>query len=234
MKVSLVLMTWKRIPDLKETLKELSVQTHKDFEVYLSNGNLEQAAQVDKYVNQYKDKLNIRVSHDGNEHRSFRRLLAARKLAQEGTEIIMFLDDDVQIPPTYIAKCLSQYTPKSYYSGFAWTFYNQGKNYYKFRTRRWDNKHKIHYCGTGMSMLDATIFLDDRLIDDAPKGALTIEDLWLSYFVDHVLGWELRFMQIPDVILEGSDSVALFEEILKQPYTKEHFLRDLVSMGWKI
>jgi glycosyltransferase involved in cell wall biosynthesis len=227
-------MTWKRIPDLKETLKELSVQTHKDFEVYLSNGNLEQASQVDKYVNQYKDKLNIRVSHDGNEHRSFRRLLAARKLAQEGTEIIMFLDDDVQIPPTYVAKCLSQYTPKAYHSGFAWTFHNQGKNYYKYRTRRWDNKHKIHYCGTGMSMIDATVFLDDRLIDDAPDGALTIEDLWLSYFVDHILKWDLKFMQIPNVILDGSDSVALFEEILKQPYTKEHFLRDLVAMGWNV
>lgn len=235
MKVSLVLMTWKRIPDLKETLKELSAQTYKDFDVYLSNGNLEQASQVDKYVNQYKDKLNIRVSHDGNEQRSFRRMVAARKLAQEGTEVILFLDDDVQIPPTYIEKCLSQYQPKTYHSGFAWSFYNQGKNYYKWRTRRWDNKRKIHYCGTGMSMVDASVFLDDRLFD-APPGALTIEDLWLSYFIDHVLddSWTLKFMEIPNVILGGSDTVALFEEILRQKYTKADFLNDLVAMGWKI
>lgn len=228
-------MTWRRIPDLKETLKELAAQTYKDFDIYLSNGNLEQAGQVDKQVNQYKDKLNIRVSHDGNEQRSFRRLLAARKLAKEGTDIILFLDDDVQIPNTYIEKCLSQYKPKTYHSGFAWSFYNQGRNYYKWRTRQWDNKHKIHYCGTGMSMIDAQVFLDDRLFD-APDGALTIEDLWLSYFVDHVLGddWSLKFMQIPNVILGGSDSVALFEEILKQKYTKADFLNDLVAMGWRI
>lgn len=228
-------MTWKRIPDLKETLKELAAQTYKDFDVYVSNGNLEQSPQVDKYVNQYKDKLNIRVSHDGNEQRSFRRMIAARKLAQEGTEIVLFLDDDVQIPPTYIEKCLSQYKPKTYQSGFAWSFYNHGKNYYKWRTRHWDNKKKLHYCGTGMSMVDASVFLDDRLFD-APPGALTIEDLWLSYFVDHVLddSWSLRFMEIPNVILGGSDTVALFEEILKQEYTKADFLNDLVAMGWRV
>lgn len=233
MKVSVIVMTWKRIPDLKETLRELSAQTHKDFEVYISNGNLEQAKQVDKYVNQYKDKLNIRVSHDGNEQRTFRRLIAARKLAEEGTDIILFLDDDVQIPPTYLTKCLSQYEPKTYHSGFAWSFYNNGKNYYKWRTRRWDNKRKIHYCGTAMSMMDASIFLDDRLLD-APAGALTIEDLWLSYFADHVLKWNLKFMQIPNVILGGSDTVALFSEIQQQPYNKANFLNDLVKMGWRL
>lgn len=233
-KVTVILMTWKRISMLKETLRDLEAQTYKDFDLYISNGNLEHARYVDKFTNQFKNKLSIRVSHDGNEQKSFRRLLAARKMAQEGTEIVLFIDDDIELPPTYVEKALSQYEPKAYKSGFAWRFYENGKNYYKYRKRRFDNKLVIHYCGTGISMVDASIFLEDGLFD-VPEGALGIEDLWLSYYAQQIMGWKLAYMEVPKgTIIGGDDAVALFKTYLNSKYSKADFLKDLVKMGWKL
>lgn len=233
-KVTVILMTWKRISMLKETLRDLEAQTFKNFDLYISNGNLEHARYVDKFTNQFKSKLKITVSHDGNEQKSFRRLVAARKMAQEGTEIVLFIDDDIELPPTYIEKALKQYEPQTYKSGFAWTFYNQGKDYYKYRKRRVNNALVIHYCGTGISMIDASIFLDDGLFD-APPGALGIEDLWLSYYAQHVMKWRLAYMDVPKgTIIGGDDAVALFKTYVDSEYTKADFLRELVAMGWKV
>lgn len=233
-KVTVVLMTWKRVPLLRETLRDLQAQTFKNFNLYISNGNLELAMRVDKYVSQFDNVLDITVSHDGNEHGSFRRLLAARKMAQEGTEIILFIDDDIELPPTYIEKALSQYEPKTYKSGFAWSLHKRGMDYYKYRTRRYDNKSAIHYCGTGVAMLDASIFLDDGLFE-APEGAKGIEDLWLSYYAQHILKWRLLYMEMPKgTKIGGDDAVALFKTYLRAEYTKADFLRELVKMGWRL
>lgn len=236
-KVTVILMTWQRIPMLRETFQDLEAQTYKNFELYISNGNLEFQHHVDKYVKEYSKKLSIRVSHDGNEHRSFRRLLAARRMAQEGTEIVLFIDDDIELPPTYIEKALAQYEPRSYKSGFAWTIHENGTDYYKHRTRRFDNDEPIHYCGTGVSMVDATIFLENGLYD-APEGAMGIEDLWLSYYAQQIMKWKLAYMAMPkNTTIGGDDAVALYKTYLENngaTYTKATFLRELVAMGWEI
>lgn len=236
-KVAVVLLTWQRIANLKHTLKVLSEQTYKDFDVYISNANLPRQAGVDKYANFYKDKLNITVSHDGNDVFAFRRMFIGNKLAKEGTEIILFIDDDVTFPKTYIENCLKHYEPKSYKSGFTFIFHENGQNYYGARTRISDPAVKVNYCGTGVSMIDASIFLEDGLIhppEHLLRGALKIEDLWLSYYADHVLGWKLQWIPIPETIIAGADHVALYKRVLDESYTKAHFLRDLVAEGWKL
>lgn len=178
----------------------------------------------------------VRVRNDGNDLRAFRRLVVAKELAEAGSEIIFYIDDDVSIPNNYVQMALSQYKPKTYFSNYAWSIYNNGKNYYRFRTRAWDNNNKIQYCGTGISMIDAKIFLDPGLTDaeKVPKGAYGVEDLWLSYYADKVLNWSLRYMDAPGVTLGGNDSVALYKQIKQESYNKADFLIDLVKMGWKI
>jgi hypothetical protein len=39
---------------------------------------------------------------------------------------------------------------------------------------------------------------------------------------------------MPEVFIGGGDSVALHKKILNESYTKAHFLRELVSLGWDI
>lgn len=237
MKVAVVLLTWQRINHLKLTLEMLKRQTYKDFDIYITNANLREGpkAVIEKYSNYYrKNGLRIDVSHDGNDIFAFRRFTVGKKLAQQGYEVVLFIDDDITFPPTYVARCLEQYEPKSYKSGFAWVLHHRGSSYYKHRTRKWDNKQQIHYCGTGIGMIDASIFLDSALIETAPDAAYKIEDLWLSYYAQHVKKWKLAYMETPGVTIGGSDNVALFKVIQKDPVNKTDFLHQLVKMGWKL
>jgi len=237
-KITVVVLTWKRLKPVAELIKSLSNQTYRDFSVYISNGNPELQAQINKLAMLARQQhgLEVTVKMDGNERRSFRRLLVAKQLAKQGTEIIFYIDDDVSIPNNYIEKYLMQYEPKTYHSGFAWTLFDQGRNYYKSRKRRNDNDYRLYYCGTAVSMIDASIFLEDGLTNPelVPAGAYKIEDLWLSYYADHVMGWKLKYINAPGTIIGGGDSVALYREVAKDEYTKSDFLKDLVSMGWKI
>jgi glycosyltransferase involved in cell wall biosynthesis len=237
LKVVVVLLTWQRISNLKNTMALLAKQTYKNFDVHITNANLSDRAvsSIDKYVSVYRQKgMSISVSHDGNDLRAFRRFTVGKDLAEKGYDVVMFIDDDISFPSRYIQRCLEQYEPKSYKSGFAWSFHNKGSSYYKYRTRHWDNNQQIHYCGTGISMVDASIFLEKGLIQKAPEAAYKIEDVWLSYYAQHVMKWKLEYMETPGVIIGGSDSVALYKEIQKDKTNKDHFLRELVKMGWKI
>jgi hypothetical protein len=236
--ISIVILSWQRPQGIKLVLEALSKQTYKNFSIHISNGNLSKHSKLKNYVDFYEKnhKMKIRLTHDGNDLFAFRRLTVAKSLAEAGTDIVLYLDDDISIPENYVEMCLSQYQPKTYMSGFAWSLFENGKDYYKHRVRQWDNSNKVQYCGTGISMIDAKIFLEDGLVnpDFVPHGAYRVEDLWLSYYADHVLGWKLAYIAMPGVVIGGGDSVALYRQVQRDIYDKADFLRDLVSMGWKI
>ncbi len=237
MKVAVVLLTWKRMSRFQTTLKSFTRQSYKDFTVVVSNANLSRASlyNIDKYTNIYRRRgLDIQVRHDGNEIYSFRRFVVGRDLCDQGYDVVLFIDDDVSFPDTYIQKCLEQYEPKTYKSGFTWIFYNRGRNYYKFRKRVFTNDYGVHYAGTGFCMIDASIFKDKDLIDSAPEGSIKIEDLWLSFYVSQKRGWRVMYMETENVVLGGADSFALYREVQREKTDKASFLRTLVTMGWKI
>lgn len=237
-KIVVLILTWKRISRLKTTLLDLSKQSFKDFEIYISNGNLDRKPAIEKYATYFRKNYNLKITvrHDGNSLYAFRRITVGKELAELGAEIIFYLDDDITIPKNYIEKCLSQYETNTYHSGFAWTFFNNGKDYYKDRERRSDNEYKIHYCGSGVAMIDAKILLNNSLsnLNLIPHGALKIEDLWLSYYVDHVLKAKLKYIEMPGVQIGGADSVALYKDVSKDSYNKTNFLIDLIQFGWSI
>ena len=233
---AVVLLTWKRIGNLRTTLRALERQNYGKFDVYISNGNLKYSNKVEEIAQIFDGSLDIWVSHDGNDIFAFRRLPVGKMLAEMGYEKILFIDDDITIPKDYIKNVLRQYEPKTYKSGFAWKLFNGGENYYTDRERTWNKNDKVQYCGTGISMIDASFFLEDGIMH-APKGAVKVEDLWMSYYVDHVLknkGWRLAYMETNRIIIGGADRVALFREISNDKYTKKHLLHELVALGWKL
>lgn len=227
-------MVWQRIPELRDTLKDLQKQTFKDFTLYISNGNLDQADIVEEIIKEYGSGLRVKLYHDGNDMKTFRRLYQGKLMAQEGADVILFIDDDIEYSSRYLAKALREYELKTYKSGFAWSFLEHGADYYNKRIRRWDNDSIIHYCGTGVSMIDPEIFFKDGLFE-APEGAQGIEDLWLSYYADQIMGWRLKYMRVRDHFkIGGADEVALYRKYLNADYTKADFLKELVAMGWNI
>lgn len=239
-KVTVVLLTWQRISGLKKMLQSLAAQTYDQFDIRISNANLVKHQYIESVAKMFDGHLDIEVSHEGNDQFAFRRFAVGKDLAERGTNIVLFIDDDVMIPRDYVEQCLRFYEEKSYKSGFAWRLDRGGSDYYKHRTRKHEHNDRVNYCGTGLSMIDASIFLDPRLIKDAPPEALKIEDLWLSYFAQRVLKWKLSPIPQENVILGGADQVALYKQVLKEKHLtqapdKADFLRLLVKKyKWKL
>lgn len=230
-KLAVVLLTWQRLNSLPQTLSQLADQTEKDFDVYLSNGNLKKSRKVDIVCANFYSRLSLKVSHDGNEMYSFRRLMIAERLYREGYEAVVFLDDDVIIEKFFIEQCLSHFEPKTYQSWYAWKF--GGSEDYYDRQRVSDINDKVDYGGAGVSMLDLSIFKSSKMLD-APVHAHKIEDLWMSYVVDTSKDWSIRYLPLKGVSLGGADSVALHKSVQGSDFTKTDFLKYLMSMGWKI
>jgi hypothetical protein len=208
-------------------------QTNKDFFLYISNSNLDEISRVEELVAPFKEKLNINLTHDSNEMYSFRRLVIGKDLALKGFDAVLFLDDDVLIPQNYVEQCLSYFEPNSYKSAYAWQFLENGQNYYRSRIRITKTDSKVHYCGTAVSMVDAKIFLNSDLLS-AKDEAHKIEDLWMSYYADHILKWKLEYIPIEGLTIGGNDPVALSKVVKRNRNNKAVFLRKLVSLGWKL
>jgi hypothetical protein len=232
-KIAIVMLTWQRLEKLPESLEMLSRQSNKDFSLYISNANLDQISRVEELVSPFKEKLNITLTHDGNQIYSFRRLFIGKDLALKGFEAVLFLDDDVTIPDNYVEQCLSYFEPNSYKSAYAWYFLENGQNYYRKRIRINSLGPRVNYCGTAVSVVDAKIFLEKGLFL-APIEAYQIEDLWMSYYADHVLKWKLAYMPIQEITVGGNDSVALSKTVKAKKNNKAVFLRTLVALGWKV
>ena len=227
------MLTWQRLDKLPESLEMLDKQTNTDFTLHISNANLDEVSRVEELVSPFREKLNINLTHDGNELYSFRRLMIGKDLALKGFDAILFLDDDVIIPNTYIEQCLTYFEPNSYKSAYAWYFLENGQNYYRKRVRVNNTISKVHYCGTAVSMVDSKMFLDEGIFL-APPDAHQIEDLWMSYYADHVLGWKLKYIPIQGLNIGGNDHVALSKVVKQKRNNKAVFLRSLVALGWNL
>ena len=237
MKTVIILLTWQRIQNLKTMLKSLKYQTYKDFTIHVSNANLDRVKTVNQIVDYYRanSNLEINVTHDGNDTLTFRRFALGKDYALQGYDAVMFIDDDVTFDKQYVESVVSGYEPECYASGYTWIFTEHNANYYKDRIRVRDNGHVIKYCGTGLSIIDASIFLDEQLYQ-LPKEMYKIEDLWLSFYCDHFRKWKLKYIEIPNVLLGGGDRVALYRQIKRdKSYNKADALYDLTkNFGWDL
>jgi hypothetical protein len=82
-------------------------------------------------------------------------------------------------------------------------------------------------------MVDSKMFLEEGLFL-APADAHQIEDLWMSYYADHVLGWKLKYIPIHGLNIGGNDNVALSKVVKQKRNNKAVFLRSLVALGWNL
>jgi len=135
---------------------------------------------------------NMLANHGG----MARFILAHRCMKDFSIGFAVFIDDDQYVWPDSIANLWDQKAPQSMVSYF-------GKSWESPRLTYWqpsfgfpeisaglNNTHTWHYAGTGMSIVDALIFSDERVFQ-VPKKYYFVEDLWLSYLL-RVNGWRLK------------------------------------------
>jgi hypothetical protein len=226
MKTALLNLQWGRPGNFENQLRQLKQQTVTDFDLIVSNSNRKHDTFLENVMVAADTPFETTLRNDSNDRLGFRRFDIARELPYDR---YIFLDDDVTIGPTFIEDMLAQYEPNTYHSWYCWTILSDN---YHDRNRVFDHKQPIHYAGTGISMIDRSI-VDRPELFDAPPAAYYIEDLWLTYVVDHVYGWKIKHVKIPQIKLGGADDVALYKRVSKMEYRKIDFYRDLVATGWK-
>lgn len=192
----------------------LNAQTNKNFDlfVYHTGPGIEKVKSDSVVIS--KD-INHAVLFTPVNEGCWRRHELARDLAQQGYKKIMFLDDDVIFPDNYVELVLSNYEEFSYKSWWAWDL-KGAYHYEKDRVRVLDTETPVNYCGAGVSIIDARIFLKDEYFNVPIDDAKWIDDVWLSFYSRHVLGWKLQYLDIAGISFDESaaDSAALYIKIM--------------------
>jgi len=219
-------LTWRRPEALAKTLKQLDNQTTNDFQTIISNGNPDIADFVQSSCRLY----NVYCRQDSNEKFCFRRFDIAREL---NAKRIIFLDDDVTIPNDFVEKALAQWEPESYKSWWTWNFNGNPYHFVKDRTRITTPGVQVNYGGTGISIIDPKVFQHEEFFH-GPEGFHYMDDIWLSYFVGHVLGWKIQYLDIDGIELGGADQVAEYARVAKLKRNKQEFVDELRAMGWQV
>ncbi|GFH62010.1 hypothetical protein CTEN210_18486 [Chaetoceros tenuissimus] len=146
------------------------------------------------------NKLSIDIVDMKKNHGGYSRFLLAKQLMEkEFLEYVIMIDDDQYVHPDTIADIYSKREPQTYKAWFGKTWRKHDRDYWSAFPSiisrpwirsflRWDVT-RYQYGGTGMSIIDANIFLFKLLYDlDEKYGRL--EDMWLSHIVN-IQGWKI-------------------------------------------
>jgi len=226
MRTALITLTWGRPQNFPTLLQQLKTQTYQDFDLIVSNSNREHDWFIEAELKTAALPFPAYFRADSNDRLAFRRFDIAKELDYDRYVI---LDDDVTIGDNFMQDMVNQYQPNTYHSWFCWQIMSDD---YHDRKRVTSHKQPIHYAGIGISMLDRTI-VDRPELYDFPPAAMLSEDIWLTYIMQHVYGWPVKWVNIPNIVLGGADEVALYMRISKSKHRKIDFYRELLATGWQ-
>jgi hypothetical protein len=216
-----VLCVWRRPDRLATTLSSLRAQEDTSVKLWIWNNNPALRVFVDRTVAAVSD-LEIDVVHSTRNVGGFGRFYVARRLAEEHP-FVVFLDDD-QVPAgDFLRSLVEEFTPRTIYG--AWAFRFLGRKRYWDRVRAAPGE-RVKFCGNGGMICDTHIFLEPELYR-CPRRFWFVEDLWLSYYADHVMSWQL--FKSAAAIEKEPDDQGQFENL---GATKDLMFRYLVRQGW--
>lgn len=220
--IAVIMCTWKRIDNLKNTIKLLESQTYKSFNFYIWNNNSQIVEQINTIIKPYDW---IKVNHSPDNIGGIGRFYYAKEICNIHPKVI-FIDDDQIFKSTFIQDMNNEYEPNTIKSWFSWKF--KSDNYWD-RIRITDGS-EVHYSGTGGMILDSNIFCCPDLFIKLPEQYKFVEDLYLSWFCSHIKGWKLKSTKNIwlRIVEDGKDQYFGLKSL------KTEFLQYLIKRGWKI
>jgi hypothetical protein len=120
---------------------------------------------------------------------SFARFYLARDLAATH-DAIVFIDDDQDFGGSMVADQLASFAPRSLAGWWAFT-YRPGARTYAQRDRVEVPLAAADYVGIGGMVAHSMVFTQASLFR-CPRRYWFVDDIWLSYYASHILGWQLR------------------------------------------
>lgn len=218
--IPVVMCTWHRPDNLQDTIQTLQNQVGVTVRLYIWNNNPEIASEVDAAIT--AANLTVEAIHSDTNVGGFGRFYYARQLADK-YKYIVFIDDDQTLHENALSTLWSEAEPKKMSGWWAYNFFTPWSYWLRIRAKKGGSAAYIGTCGM---ITDSSIFQDERLFE-CPKDYWFIEDLWLSYFAQHIYHWRLQrsqacFRFIPDARNQVSGLVS----------KKSQFLRYLKLQGW--
>jgi hypothetical protein len=215
--IHVVLVCWDRLILLKDQLVWLrEQQLRRKIHLHLVNNNPAIQADIETIVADFRQtqpNMDVTVVHNKENWHAFSRFVYVRELRRrEPLDDVAFVDDDQYWPPNFIASLLDLHQPKGIVTWYGKTFAERntdtGLGDFWVSSLRWTDILKINetrtqtftYAGPGGAVLDANLWLLDqqlfRLTSDL-KAYFEFDDVWISYILDSLLGWEIRRMATP-------------------------------------
>jgi hypothetical protein len=192
--------------------------------LFIWNNNWWNSDKVKKKISKYNgievDVLNSIFNVGG-----FGRFYLAKKISNK-FPLVIFIDDDQNLGNRAIHQLWSEGATDRISAWWAFNF--QSADDYLDR-KEVSPGEEATYCGTGGMVCPTWVFEHDALFNKCPKKFWFIEDLWLSYFADHVLGMDLK-KSSAEISIEKDDKNQAGELLRK----KSKFLFRLVDKGWSI
>lgn len=219
---ALLTCVWNRPERLERTLSMLESQLLQIFDVYLINNNATLRAHVDDLCE--RSPLNIAVQHNAENHGSFARLEKMHELSDQ-YQFFTFLDDDADIAPDFTAKWWNLRDDEAVQSWMGFRFRPGGTYWERDAVPVGREAHYLFGCG---NMVPGWVGADEYLLA-LDRRYWMAEDLWLSYYANHVLGLPLRrARQSLQIVDDGKDSYAALRDV------KVEMLDGLRGMGWAV
>jgi hypothetical protein len=219
-----VMAVWQRIEFLPTTIAMLERQAGVRPELHLWVNNVEVADTAHALAAAASIPVHVTISPENIG--GIGRFHAARKLAG-AHPFVVFVDDDQTFADDALRVMLDEVAPGSMLATYGFQM-DCPHSYWQRRLPKpgdW-----IQYAGTCGMIADTAVFADDRLFD-CPERYTFVEDLWLSFFAEHELGWSLRRSRAPfHQIDDGRNQWRLLG-----PDLKSEFVRHLVAeRGWQV
>jgi hypothetical protein len=216
-----VVCVWRRPHRLERTIAALAAQSHGPVRLCLWNNNPSLRDFVDRMAAQERG-IHVDVVHSARNVGGFGRFYLARRIADEHG-LVVFLDDDQDPAADFLETLLGGFGPRT--AASAWGYRFRGRERYADRYPARPGQ-RVKYCGTRGMVCDTSAFLEPAVFA-CPKRYWFVEDLWLSYVLDHLLAWPL-FRSEAEI---GSDADEHDQYRYLGP-TKDRLFRYLVRRGW--
>lgn len=151
------------------------------------------AENVWKTENVDESRMSIDIVDMNGNHGGFARFMLAREIMQkEHVDYIIMVDDDQYVRPNTILEVYNQREPQTYKTWYGKTWLQNESNYWKafpFMTSQPQARagqeleiSKYQYGGTGMSIIDSSVFTIQELFELEERYKF-LEDMWLSHVV---------------------------------------------------
>ena len=234
-----IMCTWKRVDGFNNVVKQLNSQTFKNFKLFVWNNNPSLENDFKRALSYAKFDYELYTSPKNIG--GFGRFYYAKQIRRNPglMDYCVFIDDDQTFDSNLLATFISEAKSNTILSQWGWEFTQL--NYYGEESRRQRLPGEtLHYAGTGGMIADMRVFESEGLFD-CPTQYWFVEDLWLSFYANHILGFNL--VKSSAVMKNGDDQHSLYKIVkdLKTPMLidlvekyKWHILDELYLMNQSI